>query len=184
MPFPSQRDLSNPGIKPASPALQAESLLLSYWETKYTILMLKTKCRIKGNQWSEEIQVLTIVIILFYPVKESVRLDFSRAMQGIFSPFKVKFFGIQFFKWRNCMLTSLNQPDLEKSDMKINILFEFLKLIPSKTKSRRAEVCNTSNVPSFHKGMTLQKTEGWNLITQKCFKIISVRERTSYFYRK
>lgn len=58
------------------------------------------------------------------------------------------------------MLTSLNQPDLEKYDMKINVLLEFLKLVPSKTKSRRAEVCNASNVPSFHKGMTLQKTEG------------------------
>ena len=36
------------------------------------------------------------------------------------------------------MITSVNQPDLEKYDMKINILFEFLKLVPSKTKSRRA----------------------------------------------
>ena len=30
LPFPSLRDLPNPGIKPASPALQADSLLLSH----------------------------------------------------------------------------------------------------------------------------------------------------------
>ena len=59
-------------------------------------------------------------------------------MQGIFSPFKVEFSGIKFFKLGNCVITSVNQPDLEKYDMKINIQFEFLKLVPSKTKSRRA----------------------------------------------
>ena len=131
MPFPSQGDLSTPGIKPVPPALQAESLLLSHPETKYTILMLKTECRLKGNQWSKEIQVLTVVVILFYPVKESVRSDFSRVMQGIFSPFKVEFSGIQFFKWGNCVITSLNQPDLEKYDMKntcIPVVDSFLYL--------------------------------------------------------
>ena len=50
LPFPSQGDLSNPDVKPAPPALQAESLLLSHREAEYTILMLKTECRIKGNQ--------------------------------------------------------------------------------------------------------------------------------------
>ena len=30
LPFPSQGDLSDPGTEPGSPALQADSLLLSY----------------------------------------------------------------------------------------------------------------------------------------------------------
>ena len=30
-PFPPSGDLANPGIKPMSPALQADSLLLSHW---------------------------------------------------------------------------------------------------------------------------------------------------------
>jgi len=30
--FPSPGDLPDPGIKPTSPALQMDSLLLSYWE--------------------------------------------------------------------------------------------------------------------------------------------------------
>ena len=34
LPFPS-RDLPNPGIKPASPALKADSLLLSHWGSPY-----------------------------------------------------------------------------------------------------------------------------------------------------
>ena len=31
--FPPPRDLPDPGIKPASPALQVDSLLLSHWES-------------------------------------------------------------------------------------------------------------------------------------------------------
>ena len=31
LPFPPAGDLSNPGIKPASPAMQADSLPLSHW---------------------------------------------------------------------------------------------------------------------------------------------------------
>ena len=31
LPFPSLRDLPNPGIKPESPALQVDSLPLSHW---------------------------------------------------------------------------------------------------------------------------------------------------------
>ena len=33
LPFPPPRDLSDPGIKPMFPALQADSLLLSHWGT-------------------------------------------------------------------------------------------------------------------------------------------------------
>ena len=31
LPFPPPGDISNPGIEPRSPALQADSLLLSHW---------------------------------------------------------------------------------------------------------------------------------------------------------
>ena len=31
LPFPSQGDLPDPGIKPKSPALQEDSLVLSHW---------------------------------------------------------------------------------------------------------------------------------------------------------
>lgn len=59
------------------------------------------------------------------------------------------------------MITSLSQPDLEKCNIKIIIVFDFLKFVPSKTKSKRAEyyewnwVWNTSGVPLFHKESNL-----------------------------
>ena len=38
LPFPLPGDLPDPGIKPASPALQADSLPLSYWESLLDLL--------------------------------------------------------------------------------------------------------------------------------------------------
>ena len=47
LPFPSPGDLHNPGIKPGSSALQADSLLLSHQE--------RPQCRTRFNSWVEKI---------------------------------------------------------------------------------------------------------------------------------
>jgi len=44
LPFPPPRDLPNPGTKPKSPALRADSLMLSHWESP-----LKTSPIAQGN---------------------------------------------------------------------------------------------------------------------------------------
>ena len=49
LPFPSPRDLLNPGIKPRSPALQADSLQLSYKGSHH------------GDSWAVSISSLLIV---------------------------------------------------------------------------------------------------------------------------
>ena len=36
LPFPSPRDLPDPGIEPTSPALQADSLPISHWRSPFT----------------------------------------------------------------------------------------------------------------------------------------------------
>ena len=45
LPFPSPGDLPAPGIEPTSPALQADSLLLSHQGSPY----IKTSCNVKHN---------------------------------------------------------------------------------------------------------------------------------------
>ena len=40
LPGPPPRDLSNPGIEPTSPALQADSLPLSQWGSSMLLLLL------------------------------------------------------------------------------------------------------------------------------------------------
>ena len=47
LPCPPPRDLHNPGIKPGSSALQADSLLLSHQE--------RPQCRTRFNSWVEKI---------------------------------------------------------------------------------------------------------------------------------
>ena len=37
LPCPLPGDFPNPGIEPGSPALEADSLLLSHWESPYTL---------------------------------------------------------------------------------------------------------------------------------------------------
>lgn len=88
------------------------------------------------------------------------------------------------------MIISLNQPQLEKCNMKSIIGFDFLKSVLSNMKYRRYSdwkwVEHTNDVPHFHKGVHLQETEGeilelrnvsWSHLEQK-ESLISLANKT------
>ena len=50
LPFPPPGDLPNPGIKPMSPALQADSLLLNHWGSSYSpMISVQTPASLVGT---------------------------------------------------------------------------------------------------------------------------------------
>ena len=61
LPFPSPGDIPNPGIKPRSPALQADSLPLSYEgspksETQFSLIQSLSCVRLFVNPWTAACQ--------------------------------------------------------------------------------------------------------------------------------
>ena len=50
LPLPSPGDLPDPGLKPVSSALQANSLLLSHWRSPYVTFILQKKKKNKTKK--------------------------------------------------------------------------------------------------------------------------------------